>query len=44
VPKDINGPLGKRIGVSLGGGSNWALQVGAFVTGRAKSSDWCKHF
>ena len=43
LPRDINGPWGKRIGVSVGGDLNWALRVGAYVTGRASSSDWLRY-
>lgn len=39
LPKDVGGPWGKKIGVSLGGLSNSTLRVGAYHTGRAKSSD-----
>ncbi|KAF8797524.1 glycoside hydrolase family 30 protein [Phlegmacium glaucopus] len=39
IPKDAGGPFGSRIGVSVGGSLNWALRVGAYVTGRASSSD-----
>jgi hypothetical protein len=41
LPKDVGGPLGKRIGVAITGGNNWALRVGAYVTGRASASDPC---
>jgi len=39
VPKDPNGPYGKRIGVSVSGGQDWALRVGAYKTERTSSSD-----
>jgi hypothetical protein len=40
VPKDAGGPTGKRIAVSVQGGSSWALRVGAYVTARKNSADW----
>jgi hypothetical protein len=43
IPKDTGGPWGTRIGVSVGGSLNWALVVGAYVTGRVKSSDWNRY-
>lgn len=43
IPKDAGGPWGMKIGVSLGGPSNWTLRVGAYMTGRAKSSDWSRY-
>lgn len=43
LPKDVNGPWGKRIGVSLGGSLNWALRVGAYVTERNKTTDWLRY-
>lgn len=43
LPRDQNGPWGKRIGVSLGGSLNWALRVNAFVTGRNNPSDWSRY-
>ncbi|KNZ71597.1 Endo-1,6-beta-D-glucanase, partial [Termitomyces sp. J132] len=42
-PKDAGGPYGKRIAVSVEGNLNWALRVGAFVTGRVSSSDWLRY-
>ncbi|KAH9476350.1 Endo-1,6-beta-D-glucanase [Psilocybe cubensis] len=43
IPKDPGGPFGQRIGVSVGGSLNWALRVGAYVTGRVSSSDWLRY-
>lgn len=43
VPKDVNGPFGQRIGVSVGGNLNWALRVGAYVTHRVNPSDWLRY-
>ena len=43
VPKYVNGPWGKRIGVSLGGSYSWALRVGAYVPGRVNPSDWLRY-
>ncbi|KAI0052461.1 glycoside hydrolase family 30 protein [Auriscalpium vulgare] len=43
LPRDKNGPWGKRIGVSVGGSLNWALRVGAYVTERSNSSDWLRY-
>jgi len=43
IPKDPGGPWGKRIGVSIGGELNWALVVGAYMTGRVNSSDWNRY-
>ena len=43
IPRDAGGPFGKRIGVSVGGSLNWALRVGAYVTGRRNSADWLRY-
>lgn len=43
VPKDVGGPFGKRIGVSVGGSLDWALIVDAYVTGRVNPSDWLRY-
>ena len=43
LPKDTNGPFGKRIAVSVNGGSAWALRVAAFVTARTNSADWLRY-
>ena len=43
VPKDKNGPWGQRIGLSVNGGTNWALRVGAYVTHRNSASDWNRY-
>ncbi|KAJ8693341.1 hypothetical protein PTI98_008345 [Pleurotus ostreatus] len=43
IPRDVGGPFGKRIGVSLGGSQGWALRVGAYVTGRTNPSDWLRY-
>ena len=43
LPKDVNGPWGKRIGVSVTGSLDWALVVGAYVNGRVSSSDWLRY-
>lgn len=43
IPKDAGGPWGQRIKVSVGGSLGWALRVGAYVTGRASSSDWNRY-
>jgi len=43
LPRDVNGPWGQRIGVSVGGDMNWALIVGAYVTGRVSSTDWLRY-
>ncbi|GLB44591.1 putative glycosyl hydrolase 30 family protein [Lyophyllum shimeji] len=43
LPRDVGGPWGKRIGVAVGGELNWALRVGAYVTGRVSSSDWLRY-
>ncbi|KAI1793363.1 glycoside hydrolase [Ganoderma leucocontextum] len=43
LPRDVGGPWGKRIGVSVGGTLNWALIVGAYVTGRVNSADWLRY-
>ncbi|KAF7358940.1 Glycoside hydrolase family 30 protein [Mycena sanguinolenta] len=43
IPKDIGGPWGQRIEVSVGGSLNWALRVGAYATGRVSSSDWTRY-
>jgi len=43
LPKDPGGPFGRRIGVSVDGSSGRALHVGAYVTGRVKSSDLLRY-
>ncbi|KAJ8503103.1 hypothetical protein ONZ45_g11150 [Pleurotus djamor] len=43
LPRDVGGPFGQRIGVSVGGSTGWALRVGAYVTGRANPSDWLRY-
>ncbi|TFK37581.1 glucan endo-1,6-beta-glucosidase [Crucibulum laeve] len=43
IPRDVGGAWGKRIGVTVGGSLNWALQVGAYVTTRVSSSDWNRY-
>ena len=43
IPKDVGGPFGQRIGVSVSGSLDWALIVGAYVTGRVSSSDWNRY-
>ena len=43
LPRDVGGPWGKRIGVSVGGSLSWALIVGAYVTGRVNSADWLRY-
>ncbi|KAH7929968.1 glycoside hydrolase family 30 protein [Leucogyrophana mollusca] len=43
IPRDHGGPWGKRIGVTVGGSLDWALVVGAYVTGRVSSTDWDRY-
>lgn len=43
LPRDSGGPWGQRIGVSVGGSLDWALVVGAYVTGRVSSTDWNRY-
>ncbi|KAF8677401.1 glycosyl hydrolase 30 family [Rhizoctonia solani] len=43
VPKDPGGPIGQRIGVTVGGNLSWALRVNAFVTKRSNSADWNRY-
>ncbi|KZP16591.1 glycoside hydrolase family 30 protein [Athelia psychrophila] len=43
IPKDVGGPFGQRIGVSIGGGSDWALVVGAYQTKRLSSTDYNRY-
>ncbi|TDL27029.1 glycoside hydrolase [Rickenella mellea] len=43
LPRDIGGPWGTRIGVTVGGTLNWALRVNAFVTGRTNAADWNRY-
>jgi O-glycosyl hydrolase len=42
LPKDADGPRGKRVKVSVSGGMEWALRVGAYVTGRSDDKEWRK--
>ncbi|TEB33717.1 glycoside hydrolase family 30 protein [Coprinellus micaceus] len=39
IPRDIGGPVARRIGVAVQGTSSATLRVGAYVTHRAKSTD-----
>jgi hypothetical protein len=43
IPKDVGGPSGQRLGVSVGGSTGWGLRVGAYVTHRASTSDWSRY-
>ncbi|KAF8174701.1 glucan endo-1,6-beta-glucosidase [Mycena galopus ATCC 62051] len=43
IPKDVGGPFGQRIGVTVGGELNWALIVGAYVTLRVNPTDWLRY-
>ncbi|KAI9568162.1 glycoside hydrolase family 30 protein [Boletus coccyginus] len=43
LPRDQGGPWGKRVGVSVAGSLDWALVVGAYVTGRVSSTDWKRY-
>ncbi len=43
TPKDSGGPFAQRIGVSVGGGTSWALRVTAYVTARANAADWLRY-
>ncbi|KAJ7736045.1 glycoside hydrolase superfamily [Mycena maculata] len=43
IPKNVGGPWGQRIQVSVAGSLNWALRVGAYATGRVSSSDWTRY-
>ncbi|KAI9463484.1 glycoside hydrolase family 30 protein [Boletus coccyginus] len=43
LPRDQGGPWGQRIGVSVGGSLDWALVVGAYVTGRVSSTDFNRY-
>lgn len=43
LPKDVGGPWGKRVGVSVGGSLSFTLTVGAYVTGRVSSTDWLRY-
>lgn len=39
LPKDAGGPWGQRINVTIGGGADWALVVGAYRTERLSSTN-----
>lgn len=43
LPRDVGGPFGQRIGVSVQGSLGWALRVGAYATGRVSASDWTRY-
>ena len=43
LPRDVGGPWGKRIGVSVQGSMSWGLVVGAYETGRVNPSDWNRY-
>lgn len=43
LPRDAGGPMGQRIGVSVGGSLSWGLRVMAYVTGRVNPSDWLRY-
>jgi hypothetical protein len=40
LPRDVGGSWDKRIRINVGGELNLTLRVGAYVTGRVKSTDW----
>jgi hypothetical protein len=42
APKDVGGPMGQRIGVSIAGNQAGHLRVSAAVTGRLSKSDWSR--
>ncbi|KAJ8580232.1 glycoside hydrolase family 30 protein, partial [Rhizopogon salebrosus TDB-379] len=43
LPRDVGGPWGQRIGVSVGDVLDGALVVGAYKTGRVSSSNWNRY-
>ncbi|KAJ4001156.1 glucan endo-1,6-beta-glucosidase [Lentinula boryana] len=43
IPKDVGGPFGQRIGVTIGGTLASTLTVGAYVTGRVNPTDWLRY-
>ena len=43
LPRDVGGPFGSRIGVTVQGSLGWALVANAFVTGRVNPSDWLRY-
>jgi hypothetical protein len=43
IPRDIGGPTARRLTVNVEGSLSWALRVGAYVTYRAKSTDWLRY-
>jgi hypothetical protein len=43
IPKDVGGPFGQRIGVTVAGPLNSALRVGAYVTESVSSSNLSRY-
>ncbi|KAI0821952.1 glycoside hydrolase [Trametes gibbosa] len=43
LPRDVNGPFGQRLHLTIGGARAQGLIATAFVTGRVKSSDWQRY-
>ncbi|PPQ69578.1 hypothetical protein CVT24_001378 [Panaeolus cyanescens] len=43
IPRDIDGPSGKRIKVDVNGDLGWSLRVGAFMTERKNPTDWLRY-
>ncbi|KAF8638687.1 hypothetical protein AX17_002009 [Amanita inopinata Kibby_2008] len=43
IPKDVGGPFGQRIDVTVNGSLSWALRVSAFVTTRVSPTDWWQY-
>ena len=43
LPRDVNGPFGQRLHLTIGGARAQGLIATAFVTGRVNPSDWNRY-
>ncbi|KAI5827850.1 glycoside hydrolase family 30 protein [Schizophyllum commune Tattone D] len=43
IPKDVGGPMGRRIGTTVSGSIGWGLVTTAFVTERVNKADWQRY-
>lgn len=43
IPKDPDGPYGKRMKSTISGDLAWTLRISAYVTERSSSTEWKKY-
>ncbi|KAL1725970.1 glycoside hydrolase family 30 protein [Schizophyllum commune] len=43
IPKDVGGPMGRRIGTTVSGSLGWGLVTTGFVTERVNKADWQRY-